>query len=220
MNIIYQLMKTNLNNSNFYLAKKYYFCYLPCIDALKSVKLVPNESLMNIIKKINNIKIKALFEKEDKKIDENNDLDNNNSDTNNNSNELLLNYDYNYVHLSYNFDKEKFYQLNEILEKINSIKDNNLKMEPKLVYNDGNFVFKCKIISQAKILEILGQQYNILINNEYDENKLNIEEIFNVCLNIDTFIQSSKEFQDKDFIINSLQCICNLYLNKMNKQRN
>jgi hypothetical protein len=215
-------MKTNINNNNYNLAKKYYFCHLPCMHSLRNLKLVPNESLMNIINKFNNIKTKALLEKEDEKVDDNNNTmdNNNNNNIKNNDNELLsLNYDSNYVHLSYNFDKNRFYKLDEILKNINSINENKLKIEPKLVYNDGNFAHNCQMISQAKILEKLSQQYNILYNNDFDENNLNIEEIFNVCLNIDVFIKSSKEYKDKEYIIYSLQCIYNIYLNKMNKQK-
>ena len=221
MNSIYQLMKNNLNNDNYNLAKKYYYCYLPCINSLRNVGLVPNENLMNIINKFNSIKIDALLEKEDKK-------DENNTINKNSQNELILNYDSKYVHLSYNYDKSKFYKVKEVIEKINPSKDNKLnidnenqtrKFEPKIVYNDGKFNYKCNIISQAKILEILTQQYNILYNNEFDESKLNIDEIFNMCLNIDLFIKSSEIFKDITYIRYCLQCIYDLYLNKLNKQK-
>ena len=220
MDILYQLMKKCLSNNNYSLAKKYYFCYYPCINSLRNLKLVPNESLMNIIKKFNSIKIDALLEKEDiKSENENNNMNKNDIK------ELSIKYNTKYVHLSYNFDRNKFYKENELIEQINTIKENELKiysnenktkfLEPKIVYDDKNFKYNCKFISQAKILEILSQQYNIFYNNKFDENKLNFKDIFNACLNIDIFIRSSEDFKDKEYIIYSLQCIFDAYLNNL-----
>ena len=215
MNILYQLMKKCLNNNNYSLAKKYYFCYYPCINSLRNLKLVPNESLMNIIKKFNSIKIDALLEKEDIK-------DNLNTSD---KKELSTKYKTKYVHISHNFDKYKFYKESELIERINTIKDKELKiyknenttkfLEPKIVYDDGKFKYNCKFMSQAKILGMLSKQYNIFYNNEFDENKLNIKDIFNACLNIDIFIRSSANFKDKEYIIYSLQCIFDVYLNNL-----
>ena len=214
INILYQLMKKSINNNNYIQAKKYYFCYYPCINSLRNIRLVPNESLMNIIKKFNSIKIDALLEKAD-----------NQNEKNNNQKELLLKYNTDLSYISYNFDKNKFYKENEIIEKINNIKENELKIYstnenkkftiPKIVYNDEKFKYKCKFMSQAKILEILTNEYNKFYNNDFDEKKLNIENIFNSCLNIDIFTRSSEDFKDKNYIIYSLRCIFDVYINKL-----
>ena len=212
MKILYQLMKKSLNNNDYNQAKKYYFCYYPCINSLRNLKIVPNESLMNIIKKFNSIKIDALLQKQNNPI-------NNNSI--NSKNDLELNYNYKFIHITHNFDNNKFYKINEIIDIINNNKtevflSSTRIFEPKIIYQDNNFKYKCKFISQAKILQMLTEQYNIFYNNDFNENKLINEDIINACLNIDTFLRNSEDFKDKEYVIYSLQCICNVYLNKLN----
>ena len=224
INILYQLMKENLNKENYYMAKKYYSCNYPCINSLRTLKIVPNESLMNIIKKFNLIKENALLEKEDNTKEEKNQNEISNND-------LRLNYNSKFIYASHNCDKNKFYTEKEIIEKINSIKQNKYKLnytkdrrtktlEPKIVYNDGILKHKCNFKPQAKLLELLNEQYKIFYNNNFDENKLNIKDIFNACLNIETYIRSSKCFKDKEYIIFALKSIFNLYLNKLYTQKN
>ena len=98
-----------------------------------------------------------------------------------------------------------------------SNKKGNKIIGPRIVYDDGKFKFKCKFISQAKILEILTQEYNKFYNNLFDESKVNNEEIFAACLNIDILIRSSDDFKNKEYINYSLQCIFDQYLNKLYK---
>ena len=228
MNILYQLMKKCLNENNYTLAKKYYFCYYPCINSLRNIKLVPNESLMNIIKKFNSIKINAILEKEDiQKAKEIKDMGNNHSNINNK--EYPFNYKSQYIHLIYNFDKDKFYKEKEIIAKINEPKKDELsplytnlkkkKFDPKIIYNDGKYLYKCKFISQAKILEILTKEYNTFYRSGFDEKILNNKEIFNACLNIDIFIRSLDNIENKDYFIYSLQCIFDHCLNKLIKNK-
>jgi hypothetical protein len=229
MNIIYQLMKKSLNNNNYNLAKKYYFCYYPCINSLRNLKLVPNEGLMKIIKKFNSIKVDALLVKEDIQKEAEKQINNIESNDSNIKNKgIKFKYKSKFVHTSYNFNKDRFYKEKEIISKVNESKKNELKfyysskkgkkiIEPKIVYNDGKYNFKCQFVSQAKILEILNQEYNKFYNNGFDESKVNNKEIFAVCLNIDIFIRSSDDFQNKEYINYSLQCIFDQYLNKLYK---
>ena len=224
MNILYQLMKKSINDNNYTQAKKYYFCYYPCINSLRNLKFVPNESLMNIIQKFNSIKFDALQEKADCQNDKDNNI------IMDKQKELLLKYDTKFSYIIYNFDKNKFYKENEIIEKINNtnIKDNDLKIYcssedkkfviPKIVYADEKFKYKCEFMSQSKILEMLTNQYNIFYSNEFNEKKLNIKEIFSACLNIDIFIRNSEDFKDKEYLIYSLRCIFYVYLNKLYQQ--
>jgi len=221
INILYQLLKESLNTDNFKLAKKYYSCYYPLMDALKSLKLVPNECLMNIIKKLNLIKETVLFDKafNDQKKDEENIIKNNSG--------LIFNSKS--IHISHNFDKNKFYTVKEVLEKVNSSKEDlklnyskenkNNYVEPRIVYNDRAFKYKCKFKSQAKILKILNQQYNVFYSNQFDKSKLNIEAIFDACLNIDTYIRNTDDFKNEKFIIQQLQNIFNIYLNIINEKK-
>jgi hypothetical protein len=217
VNILYQLMKESLNNDNFHLAKKYYSCYYPLMDSLISLKLVPNECLMNIIKKLNLIKTNVLFEKafNDQNKDGENIINNDSG----------INFNSKLIHISHNFDKNKFYTIKEVLEKVNSTKEDlklnyskenkNNYVEPRIVYNDGTFMYKCKFKSQAKILSILNQQYNTFYSNQFDKNKLNIQDIFDACLNIDVYLRNSDDFKNEQFVIAQLQNIFNLYLNSI-----
>ena len=215
-------MKESLNNDNFNLAKKYYSCCYPLLDSLKSLKLVPNECLMNIIKKLNLIKTNVLIDKAftDQKKGEENRMNNDDSGLSFNSKS---------IYISHNFDKNKFYMIKEILEKVNSTKENlklnyskdnkNNYVEPRIVYNDKAFKYKCKFKSQAKISTILNQQYNIFYSNQFDKSKLNIEDIFDACLNIDTYIRNSDDFKNVKYIIAQLQSIFNLYLKSISKKK-
>ena len=224
MNILYQLMKKSINDNNYTQAKKYYFCYYPCINSLRNLRLVPNESLMNIIKKFNSIKFDALLEKADIQGEKIDNL------FRNKQKELLLKYNTNFSYIINNFDKNKFYKESEIIQKINnahtkaneykiySSSENKKFVIPKIVYADEKFKYKCDFMSQAKILEMLTNEYNIFYSNDFEEAKLNIKNIFKACLNIDIFIRSSKDFKDKEYLIYSLRCIFNVYLNKLYKQ--
>ena len=221
INILYQLLKESLNTDNFYLAKKYYSCYYPLMDALKSLELVPNECLMNIIKKLNLIKTSVLFDKafNDKNKNEENIINIGSG----------LNFNSKSIHISHNFDKNKFYTIKEVLEMVNSSKEDlklnyskenkNNYVEPRIVYDDGTFKYKCKFKSQAKILSILNQQYKTFYSNQFDKNKLNIKDIFDACLNIDVYIRNSDDFKNEQFVIDQLQNIFNLYLKSINEKK-
>jgi len=140
-----------------------------------------------------------------------------------------LNFNSKSIHISHNFDKNKFYTIKEVLEKVNSTKENlklnyskenkNNYVEPRIVYNDGTFKYKCKIKSQAKILSILNQQYKTFYSNQFDKNKLNLQDIFDACLNIDVYIRNSDDFKNEQFVIDQLQNIFNLYLNSINEKK-
>ena len=221
INILYQLLKESLNTNNFYLAKKYYSCYYPLMDSLKSLKLVPNECLMNIIKKLNLIKASVLFDKAFNDQNKNEEIIINN--------DSVISFNSKSIHISHNFDKNKFYTNKELLEKVNSTKE-DLKLnyskenkknyvEPRIVYNDGTFKYKCKFKSQAKILSILNQQYKAFYSNQFDKNKLNLQNIFDACLNIDAYIRNSVHFKNEEFVIAQLQSIFNIYLNNINEKK-
>ena len=62
MDIVYKLMVDCIERKDYSHAQKYLFCYYPCINSINEKRLVPNENLMNTIKKLNSIDIDSIIE--------------------------------------------------------------------------------------------------------------------------------------------------------------
>ena len=60
MSMIYTIFEQSITKKNITRAKDYFYLYYLCINSLRNFKLIPNESLMNIIKKFNRIDINSL----------------------------------------------------------------------------------------------------------------------------------------------------------------
>jgi hypothetical protein len=236
MNLIYRLMNECLEKKDYINAKNYFICYYSCINSIRSIKLVPNENLMNIILKFDKIDINDLLEKAnncDNKIIENqqnqSNIINESKDDNffgdkniKESNQIK------YIYIIYNFIKSSFIKENAIIQRINELKGKKaLKLnitnkdgktershEPKIKFNNGEMEYECLIYTQEKILDDLQRQYNLYIT-DLNEDKLNNKILFESILNVILFIRNTQFFQEMDEIFEVFKVIFNVYLRKI-----
>ena len=236
MNLVYRLMNDCLEKKDYINARNYFFCYYSCINSLRSLKLVPNENLMNIILNFDKIDLNDLLEKASNC--KNSDEDQNNEEQNNiiieeenksiseinikESNQIK------YIYIIYNFIKSSFIKEDAIIQKVNELKGKKtLKlniinkegkiekvMEPKIKFNNGEFEYQCLISTQDKILEDLNRQYELYIT-DLNENKLDNKILFESCLNVILFIRNTDFIQDIDDILDTFKVIFNVYLQKI-----
>ena len=220
MSLVYRLTKNCIDNKDYVLAQIYYFCYYSCINSIRSLKLVPNENLMNIIQKFEEININKLLDK----IKE----DKNSEKSASNCNYYIEN-NAKFVYITYNFTRNGFLKEDEIIKKINESKgkksliintgtQNKKILKPKIKFDDSKFKYECLIFTQEQILDDLGKIYDEYINDLDDSklnNKINIKIIFEACLNILIFIRNTEDFKNKDDIIDTINIIFNIYLEKI-----
>ena len=245
MNLVYRLMNDCLNKKDYITAQNYFFCYYSCINSLRSLKLVPNENLMNIILKFDKIDLNDLLEKanncENNKKENPKDINNNNEDEKLNEHKIELKEEklFNnenikeinktkYLYVIYNFIKNSFLKEDIIIQKTNE-----LKGKKTLVLNIYNKDNKVERTIEPKIKFNNGEfKYECLIstqdkiledlNKQYenyisdlDENKLDNKILFESCLNIILFTRNTDFFQDNDDIIDTFKVIFNVFLEKI-----
>ena len=222
MNIIYRLMNECLEKKDYINAKNYFFCYYSCINSLRSLKLVPNENLMNTISKFDKIDYDDLLEKFNNCI--------NKEEGNQEAKELMnqFNTGNKNIYVIYNFMKNAFVKEKNIIEIVSELKGpQNLKLkignkeekiekiiEPKIRFSNGSFKYECLIYTQDKILEDLNKQYAIYSKN-LDEFNLDNKILFEACLNIVLFTRNTNFFSNNDDLIDNFKIIFNVYLYKM-----
>ena len=239
MNLVYRLMNECLAKEDYVNAQNYFFCYYSCINSLRSLKLVPNENLMNIILKFDKIDLNELLDKSNKCQESTEDQSTFNENNNLEAEEKYFN-DKNikesnqikYTYVIYNFVKNSFIKEEAIIQKLNELKGKKtLKLnitnkdgkekiiEPKIKFNNGKFQYQCLIYTQDKILDDLYKQYeNYII--DLNEDKLDNKILFESCLNIILFTRNTNFFQDIDDIIETLKIIFNVYLGKFYSMEN
>ena len=236
MNLVYRLMNDCIEKKDYINAKNYFFCYYSCINSLRSLKLVPNENLMNIILKFDKIDLNDLLEKvsncKSSDKDQNNEEQNNiiNEEENKSISEINIkeSNQIKYIYIIYNFIKSSFIKEDAIIQKVNELKGKKtLKfnitnkegkiekvIEPKIKFNNGEFEYQCLISTQDKILEDLNRQYELYIT-DLNENKLDNKILFESCLNVILFIRNTDFIQDIDDILDTYKAIFNVYLQKI-----
>ena len=221
MKLLYRLIMICIEKEDYHNANNYFFCYYSCINSLRNMKIVPNENLMNIISKFNQIDLNDLLEKKNncKKIEES---DKNLDEHMNNIVQMDK-----YIYVIYNYMKNSFIKEKNIIQKLDEIKGKqNLswivlnkegiekKIQPKIKFNNGAFQYECYIYSQDKILDDLNKQYEIYSKN-LDENKLDNKILFEACLNIILFARNTNFFPDADDLFEVFKIIFNVYLFKI-----
>ena len=220
MNMIYMLFSDSLNKENYSRANFYLMCYYICVNSIRNLKLVPNESLMNIMKKFNEIDSKKFHEKVAEHQNDNENI-NNNKIIENQSKEIKREEltDKNF-YACYNFTKDQFIKEAEIINKINNNinNDNSMSIErqkkgPKIKYINLNFKIESNFYSQTSMLTQLINIYNkyiVDLNEAHLEYKILVE----YCMNILIFMRNDIDFKDKEEIIDTVEIIFFLFLNK------
>ena len=221
MSMIYTIYEESIAKNNYTRAKEYFYLYYLCINSLRNFKLIPNESLMNIIKKFNKIDLNLLNEKI-----------NTPSPVKKNENKNIKLYGINLpedditkknLYITHNFSSVRTYNEKEILDKVNEpsnsgnffIKiDGNESLQPKIKFYNGIHEIKSFFYSQKILLFTLVEDYQKYII-DMDKNKLRSKIILDACLNIFIFMRNSKEFIGNGDIINTVQKIFYIFLNQL-----
>ena len=220
MSMIYSMFEESLAKKDNSKAKDYFYLYYLCINSLRTFKLIPNESLMNIIKKFNKINIDSL--------DEGTSQPENKIEINNNIKLYGVNIPEDKIttknlYIKNNFSFYRTYNEKEILEKINSPNYNgdntinveeNIVIQPIIQFNNGIHELKSLFYSQKVLLSNLVEDYKKYII-DMNNNCLSSKIIVDACLNIFIFMRNSKEFKDKTDIIDTVKKIFYIFLNQI-----
>ena len=226
MSMVYTLYEESVTKKDFKRAKDYFFLYYLCINSLRNFGLIPNESLMKIIKKFNKINIDSLNNEEnkieeDKKEEENNDK---------NKNIKLYGIDLpedpittKNLYVIYNFNANGSISEKDLLKNANNTNKKNDEfiiiytkeyIEPRIRFNNGIHPHESDIFSQRIMLADLVSQYkNYII--DMDENKLKSKTNLDACLNILLFMRNSKKFSENGDIIDTVKKIFYIFLNQI-----
>ena len=227
MSMVYSLYEESVSKKDYIRAKDYFYLYYLCINSLRNFKLIPNESLMKIIKQFNKINIDALSkEVKENKTEEKKEEDKDN--TNNNDAKLYgvnLPEDpitTNNLYMIYNFTSNGSISEKDLVIRINSpnIKDDFVDInddkyiEPRIRFNNGIHQQESNLFSQRIMIADLVKQYKNYIVN-MDEAKLKIKANLDSCLNILIFMRNSKRFTDDGEIIDMVKKIFYIFLNQI-----
>ena len=214
LNMIYKVYNRSLEEKNEIKANQMKICFYSCLNCVRNKKIIVNENLEILINKfMRKLREKEKIEEIEKKEEQSeiNEIQNN-----------IIN-DAN-LQICYNFSFMQFYSEKFILEAINGMKDsdNDLyvkrgdikeKISPKIKFiKNKNENIESNFISQKKILNILFNEYkNHIIN--INNNKLDINNILNSCLNIFVFIRNNNEFEEFNEIWKMLENIYFYFIN-------
>ena len=216
--MIYVLFSKSLSKQNYIRANFYLMSYFICINSIRNLKLVPNESLMNIMNKFNDIDIKK-FHEIVLKHQNNDEISNLHSDEEiQMAKEPLTNHN---LYFCYNFNKNHFFKESEIIDKINESINNDFSINveestihPKIRYNNNHFKIDCFVYSQTSLLTQLINAYNKYIV-DLNEIHLGYKLLIDSCVNIVIFMRNCNVFKDKDEIKYIIEIIFYLFLNKI-----
>ena len=224
MNMIYVLFSRALSKQNYIRANFYLMSYFICINSIRNLKLVPNENLMNIMKKFNDIDIKKFHEivlkhQNDSEISKHDSVE----EIQKVVKEPLTG---NNLYFCHNFNKNHFFKESEIVDKINDNINNDFSInveestiQPKIRYNNKHFKIDCYVYSQTSLLTQLINAYNKYIV-DLNEIHLGYKLLLDSCVNILIFMRNCNEYKDKDEIKDIIEIIFFLFLNKIIKNNN
>ena len=219
--IIYKLLMNNIKNHHYNEAESYLMYYYQIINSLRSLKLIPNESIINLIKKFHQINIDDLRSKDEIK-EENEIINENNNDEENKYND-------NYIYIINNFNKTQFIKEQKIVKIINEMYKvdkktecylkykNDKKLKPKIKFNNGVIKQEFDIYAQNKVLKQLNKEYINYLKNNLDYNSLNAKVVFNAFLNVVVYFRSIEDYEGKSKVELSLIEMYNFYLKLFEK---
>ena len=222
MSMIYILFEESIDKKDYSRAKDYFYLYYLCINSFRNFKLIPNENLMNIIKKFNKINLDSL--NGDKSSSNNNKNLEERNDTKlyivHSSEEDITTKN---LYLMYNFSSVRTYNEKQILKVVNdpnnsgdfliNIEENEY-ITPKIKFNNGFEPHQSIFYSQKILLSTLVEDYNRYIV-DLNEDNLRLKMILDACLNIFIFMRNSKQFRDNSDIIFGVKNIFYIFLNKL-----
>ena len=223
MNMIYVLFSNYIKNNDYSRAHSYLILYYICVNSIRNLRLVPNESLMKIMKKFNEIDLKKFDEKCRKQsINEKNAI-NKQDDTKKEENKIEIE-EITKINLYpiYNFNKKRSFKEKEILELLaddSTVYADGKKFIPKIRYFNKALKIETEFFSPINTLNKLINVYNNYINN-LDEANINYELLLYCCMNILVNMRNLEQFNDLDEIKDIVNFIFFLFLNKYVNKNN
>ena len=220
--IIYKLMKICLQNQNYKMAENYLKTYYPFINSLRQNRLIPNENLINIIKKFYELSIDD-FRKEDSNLNKNKISEDKNTSKGPENN--VIDFNEKFIYIFNNFNKTSVFKEKQILEIMNSNSNYNyhfkeqLKINPKIKFHNGKEKIVFNLHSQKDLFLSLNNVYIIYITRNLDDKFLNPLHILECCLNIMIYFRNIDYFEGKDEIKTMLIQIYDLFLNMKNNNK-
>ena len=221
MNMIYLLFSKNISQKNYSKAHFYLLSYYICVNSIRNLKLVPNESLMNIMKKFNEIDLKTFHENVVKHQDISNNQNNNiGSKIEIYQREGLTRRN---LFVCYNCIRNRFIKEDQIINIINdsnnkddTIKIDGYELKPRIKYikSKSSNIKGSIFYSQTSMLYKLIGVYNKYIV-DFDESHVEYELLVDTCANILIYMRNCNEFTDKDEIKDIVEIILFLFLNKL-----
>ena len=210
LSMIYIIVEESLKKKDYNNVEKHLNLYYLCINSLRNYKLIPNENLMNMIKKFNKIDLKSL--------PANTNLNNTEDKP---DNLQVYKITPKNLYITHNFTSIRIYHEKEIVQKVNDrsndddfFKCNEEKLlQPKIKYREGVELHQSLFYSQKTILSSLNEEYkNYIIDR--DENKFGEKIILDACLNIIIFMRNTEAFSKENDIIETVVMIFNIFMNK------
>ena len=169
------------------------------------------------MKKFDNLDLEK-FDKEFKNQNKNNSIKNKENLIEKNENEKITKIN---LYPIYNFTNKKIMTENEILdviEKESYKKDTKTKFHPKIRFQNNISKIQADFFRQFEILNKLVNTYNNFIT-DLDEKNLDYKIVLDCCMNILIYIRNSDDFRNLNEIINFVEVIFFLFLNKYNKKK-
>ena len=218
-NMMYALCNNSTKNNDYTRAKFYSLLYFICLNSMRNLKLVPNESLMKVMKKFNDLGLKTFDEKilnqnknETPGINKAEVEQNKNKETKFPSEKL----DKENLYPIYNFGRNKIYKEEEIIELLSnesSLNDNSKKIYPKIRYQNKSLQIETLFFSQLVMINKLIEVYNKFIV-DLNEEKIDYELLMYCCMNILVYMRNLEIFNDLEEIKDGVKVIFYLILNK------
>ena len=221
-NMIYVLFSNYIRNNDYSRAHFYLILYYICVNSMRNMKLVPNESLMNVMKKFNEIDLKKFDEKFRNQNENQENKDN--SKKNKIEENIFVNEELSKKNLFpiYNFTKKRIIKEKEILEILtneSTIKEEGNLITPKIRFQNNDLKIESLFFSQIIILNKLINVYNNFIV-DLDEENFDYELILYCCMNILVYMRNLDKFIDLDEIRDIVEIIFFLFLKKYSKKNN
>ena len=219
--MIYVLFSNYIKNNDYSRAHFYLILYYICVNSMRNMKLVPNESLMNVMKKFNEIDLKKFDEKFRNQNENQENKDN--SKENKIEENIFVNEELSKKNLFpiYNFTKKRIIKEKEILEILtneSTIKEEGNLITPKIRFQNNDLKIESLFFSQIIILNKLINVYNNFIV-DLDEEHFDYELILYCCMNILVYMRNLDKFIDLDEIRDIVEIIFFLFLKKYSKKK-
>ena len=234
LRMVYKLCQESVKQKKYKNIANTALCCYPCINAIRSKRLVPNEDLMGMITQFNTLNIKDFMYPEKKEKEENEKKEEEKEKEYNKENEEKINLEEiklygnqleekdisGNLYVYYNFSSERFYKEEELMQFVNKEEKDKKEEIPiithpnfpsRIRFYNGIHKMECSFLSQKEILEKLTKECKKFMET-LDYSKINPRYIVESCLNIFIYIRNAEEFEGMDDVFQTLQSIFYIFV--------